>query len=216
MDQPHHLIGLFKKAKPWQTPSEGPWRDAHLSVVDIETTGLGRRDEIVSVGVVHVSEGRITPETFYEVVRPARAISPESMCVHGLTKDELAGAPEFAQIVPRLRDAISGSVVVAHAAWVERAFLNRALRPFGEQIPAQLVDTAALARSVGLAPPGRREPSLEALSRRLELPVHTPHHALGDAQTTAQVLLALVARLERERGTVTLADLLSLSAEYGN
>jgi DNA polymerase-3 subunit epsilon len=41
----------------------------------------------------------------------------------------------------------------------------------------------------------RREPSLESLALQLNLPVHTPHHALGDALTTAQVLIVLASRL---------------------
>jgi DNA polymerase III epsilon subunit-like protein len=39
-----------------------------------------------------------------------------------------------------------------------------------------------------------REPSLELLARRLSLPVCAPHHALGDAMTTAAVFLALATK----------------------
>jgi DNA polymerase-3 subunit epsilon len=56
---------------------------------------------------------------------------------------------------------------------------------------------AALLRACRLAGPETgHEPNLESSSRRLALPVHTPHHALGDAFTTAQILLALATRLE--------------------
>lgn len=54
-----------------------------------------------------------------------------------------------------------------------------------------------------------REPSIEYLTGRLELPVHTPHHALGDALSTAQLFLVLAARLGGE--TLTARDLLALS-----
>ncbi|MFZ0159102.1 MAG: DUF294 nucleotidyltransferase-like domain-containing protein [Kineosporiaceae bacterium] len=78
------------------------------------------------------------------------------------------------------------------------------------------VDTAALARQTGMAPSGSddSEPSLERLALSLGLPVHTPHHALGDALTTAGVLLALVTRLEaRDPQTVrTLAGMSQLRA----
>ena len=37
----------------------------------------------------------------------------------------------------------------------------------------------------------------QELSRRDYLPVYTPHHARGDAFTTAQLFLALATRLER-------------------
>ena len=54
---------------------------------------------------------------------------------------------------------------MAHAAWVERAFLDRALRPRRECLPDEVVDTAALARAAGLARAGTHEPDLESLAR---------------------------------------------------
>ena len=59
-----------------------------------------------------------------------------------------------------------------------------------------MIDTAALARALGYAKhsPQGREPSLELLARRLSLPVYAPHHALGDAITTAAVFLALATK----------------------
>lgn len=216
MDLAHTVISRLRRATPWATPENVPWRRARFCVVDIETTGLSNKDEIISVGMVEVRDGRITPDTFYEVAKPRRPISEEAMCIHALTSDELALAPPFAQVLPKLRTALHGSVIVAHAAWLERSFLNRALKPHGEKVPDRLVDTAALARHAGLAPEGPAEPSLEVLSRRLGLPVHTPHHALGDAQTTAQVLLALVTRLETEHGQPSVDDLLEISSTHGN
>jgi DNA polymerase-3 subunit epsilon len=38
---------------------------------------------------------------------------------------------------------------------------------------------------------------LSVAARRLGLPVHSPHHAQGDALTTAQLFLALASRLDR-------------------
>ena len=203
----------LSRATPWTAVAEDlDWRQARFSVVDIETTGLSRLDKIVSVGVVEVAGGRMTSNTYYTVVRPERPISAESMCIHALTPANLEDAPQISEVIPRLREILMGSVVVAHAAWIERAFLDRALKPWGERVPDRLVDTAALARHAGLAPDGAREPSLEALSRRLGLPVHTPHHALGDALTTAQLLLALASRMEVAGTPVTVRDLLALSA----
>jgi DNA polymerase-3 subunit epsilon len=191
------------------------WRMARFCVIDIETTGLDpARDEIVSVGVAEVVQGRISSHTFYRVIHPLRSVSEEAMRIHSLTSEELAEAPMIGEVVAPLTSFLAGSFLVAHAAWFERAFLDRTLKPFGERLPDHLVDTAALARRLGLAPPASdREPSLEALSLRLGLPVHTPHHALGDAMTTAQLLLAFAARLMAARKGLTVADLLSLSRD---
>jgi DNA polymerase-3 subunit epsilon len=48
------------------------------------------------------------------------------------------------------------------------------------------------------------------LATELHLPVDSPHHALGDAITTARVFLALAARLAR-RGYETARDFVDLT-----
>lgn len=205
-------LRAFSRRRPWPTPDpHTPWRQARFTVIDVETTGLLLdQDEIVSIGAAEVVEGRISNQTFYEVVKPDRPISEAAMRVHSLTSDDVASAPRVAEVVGRLHDFVDGSVLVAHAAWVERAFLDRALRALGERLPRDIVDTAALARAVlELDTPAGREPALEGLARGLGLPVHTPHHALGDAVTTASVLLVLASRLQAVTDVpVTVGDLL--------
>lgn len=178
-----------------------PWREAEYVVVDLETTGLHlRRDDIVSYGAVPVSQGRARPGSHvYGLVRPRRELSETSITVHGLRAVDLADAPPLEDCVRRLADLLTGRVLVAHAAWVEQAFLNRAFGEYGVRLEGPIVDTAALAREARVALAGAEgEPSLERLARGLRLPVHTPHHALGDALTTAGVFLALVSRLDRQ------------------
>jgi len=70
--------------------------------------------------------------------------------------------------------------------------------------------TALLAqRWLGSAATGGCDESiaLEYLARTLDMPVHCPHDALGDALTTAQVFLALVSRLESIHGPMTVRAL---------
>ena len=107
--------------------------------------------------------------------------------------------------------------MIAHAAWIERAFLSRLLRQAGLRFAAPVIDTAALARALGYAQVGSqgREPSLELLARQLALPVYAPHHALGDAVTTAAVFLALATKAEKAGPRHASArSLVKRSAEY--
>ena len=176
-----------------------PWREAEFVVVDLETTGLDlRRDEIVSYGGVVVRGGRAVADScVYGLVRPARPVSRAAVEVHALRLEDLADAPTLEEAAPRLVELLDGRVLVAHAAWVEQAFLGRALVSAGARLDGPVVDTAALAREVGVARgQDDAEPQLERLAITLRLPVHTPHHALGDALTTATVFLALVGRLD--------------------
>ena len=197
------------------------WREAEFCVLDLETTGLDlRRDEIVSYGAAIVRQARIPcARVAYAQVRPRRPSSVAALRVHGLRGVDLAGAAPIDDVLDDIIDLLSGRVLVAHAAWLERAFLNRVLRHRHRRLPRATIDTAALARSCGLAgPPIGAEPSLEALAVRLRLPVHTPHHALGDAFTTAEVFLALATRIEREaasaRSPLSVRRLCALSRRY--
>lgn len=175
-----------------------PWRTIEYVVVDLETTGLDlRRDSIVSYGAVIIRKGRmITAENRYGLVRPDSALSPKSVTIHTLRPVDLAYAPPLSVAVTALDGLITGRVLVAHAAWIEKAFLRRAYKANGKRLQCNIIDTAAMARAAGIAPVLQKgEPNLEHLAAQLGLPVLSPHHALGDAATTAQVFLALAAKL---------------------
>ncbi|KAA9164079.1 3'-5' exonuclease [Amycolatopsis acidicola] len=193
-----------------------PWRDAAYCVVDLETTGLDlRRDEVVSFGTVIIRKGRIhCGSARYSRVRPPRKVTVGAMSVHGMRDQDLASAPSLREVAPGLRAELGGRVLVAHAAWVERAFIGRALGGSGRYM-APTIDTAALARAIGVAPSGTGyEPDIEAMAGDLGLYPHTPHHALGDALTTAEVFLALVSRIEGEKGPVSAAELVAISRRH--
>ncbi len=228
MDLSHQMTRTTGRGRrPWQrfgrrsvVPADGQpsWRQGRYCVIDVETTGLDlARDDLVSIGVVEVSGGCITPRTYYQVVRPAAELSVASRRIHCLTSEELKSAPTVAQALPDLCAFIGTATLVAHAAWIERAFLKRALRATRYHMDLKLLDTAALARRLGLADSDDTyEPSLEGLSIAAGLPVHTPHHALGDALTTAQLFIVYAARLEAAcGGRVTSEDLAAITRTHG-
>ncbi|MCU7731006.1 3'-5' exonuclease [Actinoplanes sp. KI2] len=212
---------LHRRSLPAPHPRT-PWRAAEFCVIDLETTGLDlRRDEIVAYGAAIVCQARIPcGRTAYGLVRPARSMSVAALKVHGLRAADLADAPTIGETADELAGLLANRVVVAHAAWIERAFLNRVLRPRGTALGRAVLDTAALLRACRLADvDSSRVPDLETASRALGLPVHTPHHALGDAFTTAQLFLALATRLERTRAgnnprPLTVRELCAISRHY--
>ena len=154
-----------------------------------------------------------TARNVYSLVRPVRRVSASSMKVHGLRPVDLFDAPNPSQVAALLQDACRDATVVAHAAWMEDAMLDRLARGTRTRLARPAVDTAALARACGLADDVAHEPSLEQLARDLGLPVYSPHHALGDALTTAVVFLCLTTRLDRELfdGSMTDSDLVELT-----
>lgn len=182
-----------------------PWREGAYCVVDLELTGLDpQRDEIISFGAVPVQGGRVVAsQALYGLVRPCGELPVESVLIHGIRAADLADAPPLAQAIGPLLTAMSGRVLVVHAASVERAFLVPALRTQGVRLRGPIIDTRVLGRlwllerGAGPGADGRvPAPSLAALAEALGLPSHRPHHALGDALTTAQIFLALATHLD--------------------
>ena len=181
--------------------AETPWRDARYAVVDLETTGLDpRRDEIVSFASFPIEAGRVVvgePRT--GVVRPLRMPTAETIRIHGLRPVDLADAPLLEEALDAILESLTGRVLVAHVAWVERGFLKAALKPSGLRLREPALDTAILTRHV--VPPERLPDdgavALSDAAHELGLPAHSPHTAEGDALTTAQLFLALATRLDR-------------------
>jgi DNA polymerase-3 subunit epsilon len=94
-------------------------------------------------------------------------------------------------------EVLIGRVPVFHAGWIERAFLSPLFAARRLRLPAA-ADTEALGRlwlrhRDGIAPPGL---PLAKLSQSLGQEPQPPHHALGDALTTATAFIALASHLD--------------------
>jgi DNA polymerase III subunit epsilon len=193
-----------------------PWRAASFSVLDFETTGLDHAtDEIISFATVTVAGARVSlADARHELVRPHRMPTGDSIRIHGLREADLAEAAPLSEQIDTLLEALTGRVIVAHVAAVERGFLGAALEERGLELRNPIVDTAALDRELRRLrrqPPAEQEPiALSAMARELGLPVHRPHHADGDALTTAQSFIALATHLE-EFGAQTVGSLALVS-----
>jgi DNA polymerase III subunit epsilon len=194
-----------------------PWREVQFTVIDLETTGLDpASDEIISFATVTVASGRVTlADAHYELVRPNRMPDADTIRIHGLREADLVDAAPLSDHLDRLLAALAGRALVAHVAAVERGFLRSALSSRGLELRNPWVDTAAMDRELRRrrrsGPAGSDPIGLSDLARSLGLPVHRPHHADGDALTTAQAFIALATHLEAFEGPLTLRSLERMS-----
>jgi DNA polymerase-3 subunit epsilon len=196
-----------------------PWREVDFTVIDLETTGLDpSSDEIISFATVTVTGGRITlADARDELIRPNRMPDADTIRIHGLRPADLVGAPPFSDLIDVLLEALAGRALVAHVAAIERGFLEAALSLFGLELKNRIVDTAELHRELRMLrrdPPETDPVGLGEMARDLGLPVHRPHHADGDALTTAQAFIALATHLEAFRPQ-TLGTLARFSERRG-
>ena len=214
-----HLSWLEKLNRRANSDLDSNWREINYCAIDLETTGLNfKTDEIISIGAVQVQSARvITEANYYREVRPKQDPTSTSIRIHGIRAVDLAGAAPIEAAMPEFANLLRGKVVIAHAAWIESAFLKEPLENLDLDYSKRLIDTASLARTCEVVEDDiDHEPSLELLARTLNLPVYSPHHALGDALTTAIIFLALATEIERrkmEKGgsVLTLRELLKMS-----
>lgn len=180
-----------------------PWREASLVAVDLEMTGLHpERDQVIALGAVPVEGGRIQAgAAYYSLAQPTPGATTDAVTIHGILPHDLDDAPPLDQAIVPLIELLHGRVPVVHAGWVERSFLGPLLRRHGSRLSRTMIDTRILWRLLNVEQ-GKPDPGPQALGTIAEavgVPAEHPHHALSDALTTAQVLLALATHLDTIR-----------------
>ena len=169
----------------WDDPPPNEW-----VTLDCETTGLDtRRDEIISIGALRIVGDRLmTSERLELLVRPSRAISPESVVVHGLRESDVAGglAPDDAMM--QLMRFIGSRPLVGYYLEFDLAMIDRAIFPMlGMGLPQQRIEVSSLYYEYKRRqlPPYRQAESIDlrfaTLMADLDLPQRAAHDALNDA-----------------------------------
>jgi len=163
-------------------------------VLDTETTGLSPKEghRVVEIGAVELINLHPTGNTFQVYLNPEREIPEEASRIHGITNEQVAGCPKFADVVDRFMGFIGDAPLVIHNAPFDMGFLNHELA-LAEQPSLSghpVVDTLIEAR--------RRHPrqrnSLDALCKRYEVDnsARDYHGALLDSEILADVYIAML------------------------
>jgi len=164
-------------------------------ILDTETTGLeptlGHR--IIEIGCVEIVNRRPTGRTWHRYLNPEREIDDGALAVHGITRDDLAREPRFAEVAEELLDFLHGAELVIHNAAFDVAFLDAELgrleSPRTVAGLCRVLDTLALAREMH---PGQKN-NLDALCKRygVDNSRRELHGALLDAQILLEVYLSM-------------------------
>lgn len=195
--QRHGAASTFARAV---RPADAtPWRQASWCAVDLELTGLRPgADAIIAVGAVPIEDGRLVlGRALYTLARSTRRSATAAVLLHRLRVADLADAPPIEDVIERVLETLAGQVPVFHTAAVEQAFLGPLLRRRGVRLPPA-ADTEVLGRR-WLSRGGKSAPAtlpLADMAAALGVPAESPHHALGDALTTAKAFIALASLLD--------------------
>ena len=179
--------------------------------LDTETTGLGYEDQIVEIAIID-HHGRALLET---LVRPTVPISAEAQAVHGITADDVATAPTFAEILPHLAAALLDRHLVIYNRDFDLRMLAQTLAAHGllaaEGSLHQRLDEAFAPRAYHCAMLAYAEfwggwnyrrksyrwQSLTTAARQqhCRLPAGLrAHRARADAELTRQLVLKMIAQ----------------------
>jgi len=178
-----------------------------FTVVDVETTGLSARNErVIEIALVRVENLKIV-EKFSTLINPQRQIPSFITMLTGITNSDVKNAPLFHQVYPVLLEKTDGSVLCGHNLQFDLSFLRNEVQLIGDDFnPVHTLCTLKLARKLF---PNLRSRSLTPLAYHLNIKNNNSHRALGDAETTAKVLIKLIKHLKESEGITLLDELLA-------
>lgn len=165
-------------------------------ILDVETTGLGARDEPINIGLllcnVDQKQGRAlsTPETYEGLRHPSVSIHPAASCIHGLTADNLTGMDfDHAKVKAIIQQA---DIVISHNA----SFDARMLLPLYPELKEKSW------RCSWRQWPWSSKTERKRLSDAVEIcgiPTTVAHRAMQDALTLWQCLQTCTGKTERSK-----------------
>ncbi|MEA1263840.1 exonuclease domain-containing protein [Microbacterium sp. STF-2] len=178
-----------------------------FTAVDFETANRSRAS-VCAVGAVRVRDGVIVDE-FHTLVSPPDGydeFEEGNVGVHGITAEDVAGAPGWDIVYPQLMRFIDGDLLVGHNARFDVSVLLNATGVCDLPWPElNTLCTLQLARAALRIP----SYSLPWVANHLRLGDFDHHDPLADARMTARVLHAL-AQLHRSSTVSALVDVLSV------
>ena len=160
-------------------------------VLDTETTGLGKQDEIVQIGIVD-QNGETAID---ELIKPTIPIPPGASKVHGVYDRHVEYAANFSAIYTTLSKLLAGQIVIAYNMDFDRRMLRQSGDKYGlpeirmnwDRDMSQRCAMKQYARYKGKETNWKRGYKWHRLGNAVVqegLEVVDAHNALGDARMT--------------------------------
>ena len=177
----HGISGTTDKARPIKKkPEQGPT----FVALDFETADYPR-DSACALGLVRVENHRIVRRTYHLIRPPRRRFS--FTYLHGITWEDVAHQPTFAELWPSLTPFLEGvDFLAAHNASFDRSVLQKCCAGAGLPPPELPFEcTVRLARQTWDIFPTKLNDVCDYLGITLK-----HHHAASDAEACAMIVIA--------------------------
>ncbi|QDV66498.1 DNA polymerase III PolC-type [Rosistilla carotiformis] len=149
------------------------------AVVDVETTGFGKHDRVVEIGLVLLDARYRVVDEFETLIDPRRDLGPTH--IHRITPAMVSAAPTFDEVAVAIARRIENRVLVAHNLPFDRRMLAQEFQRLGADFnPGLGVCTLKLTNQ-----------KLPVACQSLNLPPPVHHRALADARASASILKTL-------------------------
>ncbi|NVE95898.1 exonuclease domain-containing protein [Altererythrobacter lutimaris] len=178
----------------WPDPAL-PVHEAPLLALDFELDGLTRDAHLLQAGWVPF-QGRsiVMADAQVHDIRSYADLNRVAVTVHGIGTERASEGSRPREVIIKLLNAMSGRILVAHAAGIERSALQRITQTlFGETLPIRSICTLELERRLHPNLIGEGVYRLGACRARYGLPEYDAHDALTDALAAAELFQAQLA-----------------------
>ncbi len=152
---------------------------------DTETTGpYPLTWEICEIAGVKWRDGKVVDE-FSSFILPQGGMDPVAYGIHGISLDQLQGAPPARDVLAQFLDFIDGTILMAHHAPFDMGFLISTLEREKMKWPTnKVICTSLLSRKVFPQSPNHK---LQTLVNYFNLSKRQAHRALDDSMNALLV-----------------------------
>ncbi len=186
--------------------------DTEYCVLDIETTGIPYRSEMITeLGAIKIKNGEIIDE-FECFVNPEKPIPYEVVQVTHITDDMVKSAKTIKDVLPEFIKFCGDNVLVAHNANFDIGFLRYQANKLGLKFDNTYIDTLSLAKDLF---PEFTKYKLGIIATNLRIKVDVAHRALDDVKTLVKVFEVMLEKL-KEQGVTKLNDIDAISSKNMN
>ena len=160
-------------------------------ILDTETTGIGKQDEVLELGIIDMDGNTI----YHSLFNPSCPIGTKASEIHGISMEEVKEAPQFPKVWQQVKDILAGSKILIYNSDFDVRMLNQTARIYGlgEVLNKQSVRCVmkGYARYHGQRNPKTGDYRWIKLEQALQnegIPTVQNHRAIGDCLMTLALI----------------------------